>query len=73
MKYSVAEIYDNVEQEGLGTTIHQQVSSERIADPVLSTLWEDAKAVLEQIEQYLEENHNEPFDLDDEDEEEEEY
>lgn len=69
MKYTVAEIYEIVEQEGLGQAVNQYVSADRIADPVLSTLWEDTKALLEQIETYLEENHNEPFDLSEEDEE----
>ncbi len=71
MKYKVAEIYDIVEQEGLGYAVHRHVTADRISDPVLSTLWEDATALLEQIEQYLEDNHNEPFESDEEDEEDE--
>lgn len=65
---TVAEIYDIVDQNGLGECVIIRVNPDEIRDPVLSTLWEDARELLRTIEDYLESN-SDNFDGIEEDEE----
>lgn len=71
---SIAEVYDLIQNgEDLGYQISEKISPDEIADPVLSTLWEDAREMLRTIEDYLESN-SDNFDGVDEDlEDEEDY
>lgn len=72
---TAAEVYDMVQNtDGLGYCISDRISADEISDPVLSTLWEDARELLRTIQDYLE-NHADDFDGldDDEIEDEEDY
>lgn len=59
-KYTVDEVSSIVENEGLGYAVQDYMSSERIEDPKLAKLWEEAKYALDKIDFYLE-NHTEPL------------
>ena len=65
--FTAAEVYDFVEHgDGLGYVITDRIKPEDISDPVLSTLWEDARELLRTIEDYLD-SHADDFEgLDDE-------
>jgi hypothetical protein len=70
---STAEVYELVEcGDGLGYTITDRIAPEEIVDPVLSTLWEDARELLRTIEDYLE-SHADDFDGIEDEEDEEDY
>jgi len=70
---TVAEVYDIVDQNGLGECVITRVNPDEIRDPVLSTLWEDARELLRTIEDYLESNADNYDGIDDDDEEEQDY
>jgi hypothetical protein len=52
---SNAEVAAIIESEGLGYAIQCYMSADSIEDKVLATYWEEAKEVLDKIEEYLEE------------------
>lgn len=66
MKYTVAELYDITQADGIGATL-DNVKSRQIKDDVLADLWDEALDVVARIEQYLEDNHIDPFDGEEED------
>jgi len=70
---TVAEVYDIVDQNGLGECVITRVNPDEIRDPVLSTLWEDARELLRTIEDCLESNADNYDGIDDDDEEEQDY
>lgn len=47
------EVADIVEQEGLGYSVMDYLSSEQIEDEVLRALWENAADLLYKIDSYL--------------------
>lgn len=55
MKYTIEEIKDIVESEGLGYAIMEYVEAKKIEDPNLAELWRDAYDSLKGIEAILEE------------------
>lgn len=70
MKLSTMEIFERLEDAGNVGSMMGQLQSSQIADPVLATLWEDAESVLDQIQQYIEDNQEDvedDEDLDDND------
>ena len=52
---SIEELRDVVENEGLGYAIQYAVDSGDIADPEIQEKWEQAKGLLEEIEEALDE------------------
>ena len=67
---STAEVYELVQKnDSLGEQVMGKIKAERIADPVLQTLWEEAYSILTEIEQYLEDNQDDFESVDDEEEE----
>jgi hypothetical protein len=71
---SIAEIYELVQcGDELGYQITDKISPDEIADPVLSTLWEDAREILRTIEDYLESNSDNFDGMNEDDEDEEDY
>jgi hypothetical protein len=70
---TAAEVFEFVEaSDGLGYCIAERINPEEISDPVLSTLWEDARELLRSIEDYLE-SHADDFDGIEDSEEDEDY
>lgn len=63
-KYSVKDVAYIVDSEGLGYAIMHYLSADRIEDPKLRRMWEEAGVLLTKIEAYL--------DVDDEVDDEEE-
>lgn len=53
-QFSILEIKQIVESEGLGYAVQDYLSSESILDPKLKQLWDAAQHALNAIEQYLE-------------------
>lgn len=68
--YTVADIAYKVESEGLGYMVQYHTGADMIADPVLATMWEDAAQLLNQIEQYIEDNMEDTTGLDSEEDDE---
>lgn len=58
-KLTVEEIAAVVDNEGLDYAIQHYLSSDRIADPELAKLWQDAAAALSAVSSYLEEHTTE--------------
>jgi hypothetical protein len=69
MKYTTAEVLDVVEQEGLSNAILNYIKPTQLTDRTLSRLWDEAKELLEQIQTYIDENHTDISELEDEDDE----
>jgi hypothetical protein len=67
-KLSVSEIASIIESEGLGNTIQHEVAVNTIKDEDLSDMWARAKALLAEIEEYVEDNADSVDDSDDRDE-----
>ena len=69
MKYTTADVLDIVEQEGLGCAITQYIKPTQLVDRKLALLWDEAKELLDQIQTYIDENHTDLSELDEEDDE----
>lgn len=54
-KYTIEEVVDRVNLEGLDYAIQHYLSDDKIDDPKLAHMWSNAKAILNEIENYLEE------------------
>jgi hypothetical protein len=55
-KISVSEVNDIVINESLGYAIQHQINSSSIKDEDLADMWERAETLLNEIQEYLEEN-----------------
>jgi len=47
-------VKDHVAYEGLGFTIYSFIPTERISDPKLRKLWQEARAAMQKVVDYLE-------------------
>lgn len=56
-KYSINDVCHLVDSEGLGYAIQDYLRADNIEDPELSKLWAEAKATLDKIEIFLDENN----------------
>jgi hypothetical protein len=65
MKYSVNQIAEIIEVEGLEYAITNYCSPSSIRDEELATLWEEARDLLIRIQEYVD-NHNGSDDYEDE-------
>lgn len=63
-KYTTEELFELIESDGMAAAI-RQVSHKKIADPDLAEIWERAKEILRDIDEFFEDHRS--FD-DDEDE-----
>jgi hypothetical protein len=54
-KYSIEQIRDIIENEGIGYAVQYYLGADKIEDGQLSKYWADAKAILDKIETYTEE------------------
>lgn len=67
-KLTVAQVGEVIESEGLGYAIQSYLSADRIADHDLADMWERAANLLNEIEQYIEDNVDEIAEIDEADE-----
>jgi hypothetical protein len=54
-KYTVEEVAEIVQSEGLGYAVQNFLSASRIEDPELADKWRRARQLLDEIEDYLRE------------------
>ena len=67
-KFSISEIAGIIENEGLGYAVQHYMSGSSIKDEDLADMWDRARELLNEIEEYVEENADDVDDSDDEDE-----
>lgn len=72
-KHSVSEIAGIIESEGLGYAIQSYVKASSIKDEDLADMWERAKELLDEIQEYVEDNADDVDDASDADEDDEDY
>lgn len=52
-KYTIDEVADIIEEEGIGYAIQKYLSAKNIADPKLADMWRRARILLAEIERYV--------------------
>jgi len=72
-KHSVSEIAGIIENEGLGYAIQSYISPSSIKDEDLADMWERARELLNEIQEYVEDNADDVDDASDADEDDEDY
>ena len=54
---TVSEVSDRINNEGLGYAIQHYMRGKDIKDPVLAKMWDEAAALLNKIEEYVQERN----------------
>jgi hypothetical protein len=52
-KYTVEQVAEIIESEGLGYAIQEYTPANRIEDPILAGLWAQAQDALDAVEKYV--------------------
>jgi hypothetical protein len=52
-RYNLEQVREILDKEGFGYAIQHYMDGSRIADPKLAKMWDDARALLVQIEEYV--------------------
>lgn len=55
-KMNLEDVFYKVEDEGLGYMVQHYMSGDSIDDPKLAAMWDECKAMLNAITEYLEDN-----------------
>ena len=63
-KYSVSQVADIIDEEGLGFALTTGIEVKQIKDADLADLWERAKDAIEEITAYVEDNRDSVDDAD---------